>query len=69
MSVLLGIIMFLPICFVTSIVCTALKQDDDEPIIRPSVRMFVTLSLGIIAFCVVIFIVTLIAGSEFPAEW
>ena len=69
MAAILNIIMFLPICLVASLVCTAVRLDDGEPVLNPAIRMFLTLTGGIALFCVAIYLICLIAGSEFPAVW
>jgi hypothetical protein len=69
MEVVLNVLMFLPICMVTSLVCTAVRLDDGERVLKPSLKMFVMLACGIAVFCVVIYAMCLIAGSEFSAVW
>ena len=89
MKVLISILIFLPICFITSLVCTALKMEehelhrpkpgsensipdsdeDDAHLWKDTIKFFVMLTIGITLFCLLIYIVTVIAGSEFSAVW
>lgn len=65
MSWVVDILMFLPICFITSVVCTVIKKDEGEKFWGQAIRMFVMLAVGITLFCVLIYAVTVLAGSEF----
>ena len=69
MNWLVNILMFLPVCFITSVVCATLKKEENESVAAGTIRMFMFLSLGIAAFCLLIYAITRIAGAEYLDVW
>ncbi len=62
MNLGLSIALFLVVCYVTSVVCAAIRDDSPRSIATGSFRLFVTLVIGMIGFCLVIEGVTWISS-------
>jgi len=66
----LTIVLFLVVCYVTALICSAIRDDSAKGILNGSVRLFVTLALGMFGFCVVIEGVSwLFVDENFIVRW
>ena len=57
MSLFQNIILFLPLCLVICLVSSTLGRDNMKDAMKQGVRLFATMSLSIMAICVVVYFV------------
>ncbi len=57
-----GIFEFIAVCLASAFVCTAIKEDEDERLLRGSGRLFAVLGGGILVFGLSIQAMTWVAG-------
>jgi hypothetical protein len=53
---------FVPVCLVTSLVCTALKEEEPRRLAAGTGRLFSVLAAGLVAFGLVVQLLTVILG-------
>ncbi len=57
MTLVENILLFLPLCLVICLVASTLGREQAGDILRHGLRLFVTMSLSIMAICVVVYLV------------
>lgn len=62
MTLAAGVFEFVAVCLASAFVCTAIKEDEDERLLRGSGRLFAVLGGGILAFGFAIQTMTWVAG-------